>query len=267
MKIEDKKLRNYFLENLSPAEIEEIDLQLISDVELAAELDAAETGLLEDYLENSLSVEETELFERKFLVTEERRKRLELVGALKQFAATATAPPLDLKSKAPGFFESLTTLLSPRSLALGAGVIVLILVVGLVWTMYRPTGGLDSEVAALNQTDLADPGRFKDSTNLALAPGSLRSGGNENSFEAEKLTGNVFFRLALTPQSSPDPVYRVKLLREQKIVFTLDKVRIYQNTAGPELRLLVPSRLLTNGEYRLELEQGAAKTIFNFTIR
>jgi hypothetical protein len=266
MKIEDKKLRDYFLENLAPAEIEEIDLQVISDVELAAELDAAETGLLEDYLENSLSPEEAGLFERNFLVTEERRKRLELVQSLKDFAKTA-APSLDLKDKTPSFFESLTTLFSPRILALGAGVVVLLVVVGLVWNLSRPANHLDSEVAALNQTDLADPERFKDSTNLALAPGTLRAGGNENSFEAEKLTGNVFFRLALAPQTSPGSVYQVKLLREQKIVLTLDKVRIYQNTAGPELRLLVPSRLLPNGEYRIELEQDASKIVYNFTIR
>ncbi|MEJ7701662.1 MAG: hypothetical protein WKF71_18755 [Pyrinomonadaceae bacterium] len=66
MKDENTKYKQYLLGNLSAMEIEEIDLQLISDKSLEERLYWAESELAEDYLDNVLSPPEVALFEKTF---------------------------------------------------------------------------------------------------------------------------------------------------------------------------------------------------------
>lgn len=140
MENNQQKLRQYFLETLSPQEIEETDLKILTNSEFAAELDLAETELLEDYLEDSLSDEEVKLFETNYLITTERRNKLEFVKSLKNFSKKSSANS-EMKQEKPNLFELVKSFFRPRQMALGFGSLALISAITFagyfVWKNYK----------------------------------------------------------------------------------------------------------------------------------
>lgn len=62
-------LKQYLLGNLPPQEAEAIDLQIISDESSEEKLLWAESELMEDYLDETLSPTDVELFKENFLVS------------------------------------------------------------------------------------------------------------------------------------------------------------------------------------------------------
>lgn len=139
MEFNQEKLKQYFLEQLPPQEVEEIELQILSNSEFANELETAETELLEDYLENSLSAKETKLFEQNYLITAERNNKLQFLKTLKDFAKKSEAHT-EITKIPTGFFESVKKWFSFRGFALGFGSLALILTLSIsgyfVWRNY-----------------------------------------------------------------------------------------------------------------------------------
>ncbi|MBX7169404.1 MAG: CHAT domain-containing protein [Pyrinomonadaceae bacterium] len=140
MEFDQSKLKQYFLEQLPPQEVEEIELLIISDAQFCKELEASETELLEDYLENSLTAEETKRFESNYLITEERNKKLQFLKSLKQFAQKKEQN-LIIQNEPPSFFESIKNLFIPRKFVFGLGSLALVLTIGIsgyfVWQHYN----------------------------------------------------------------------------------------------------------------------------------
>lgn len=118
METSNEKLKFYFLDKLSPQEVEAIELQIISDLDFAAILDASETELIEDYLEKSLTTENLKLFETNYLITTARKERVEFIKSLKVFAQNNSQTYLITEIK-PSFFDSLWAFFSPRKLVFG----------------------------------------------------------------------------------------------------------------------------------------------------
>lgn len=263
------KLRRYFLENLSLQEVEKIEMRILTEPDFAAELDAAETELMEDYLEQTLSAEERDLFETNFLITEERRKHLEFLRSLKRFAKNA-ALQSSYQEKPKSLFESLKMFFSPQRTVIVGGLIVLVLVIGIVWQGILPTNNLNPEVANLNQKDLSNIEEFKNLTNLSLVSGNLRSDDSLKNLNSQDLTEKVFIRLGLPANTSLDLTFQVNILQHRKLISSLSKVKIYGNQAAQELRILLPATLLKNGEYQIEVQKEnstESKIIYNFTVR
>lgn len=134
-----EKLKEYFLVTLPPQEMEDIDLRIISDIDFASELDAAETALLEDYLENSLSLEDRKLFETNYLVTQERQNKLSFLRSLKNFAQESSMQP-KLQENPSSFFDSIKSLFAPPKLAFGLAGLALVFAIGasgyFMWKSY-----------------------------------------------------------------------------------------------------------------------------------
>lgn len=189
METNNKKLKQYFLEQLPPQEVEEIELQIISDADFSAELETAETELMEDYLENSLNAEETKLFETNYLITEERNKKLQFLKSLKQYAQKKVQN-LEIKNGSPSFFESLKAIFAPRGFGLAFGSLALVLTVGIsgyfVWKNYyrqsdvlvalnkyqkneRPTEARISDFDYAPKTEGTRGGKKEDDLNLVSA--------------------------------------------------------------------------------------------------
>lgn len=269
MEINKAKLRQYFLENLSSSEYEEVELKIISDADFAGALDAAETELMEDYLENSLNFEEKHLFETNFLAVPERGKRLDFLRSLRDFAKNASKDTA-AESNPPGFSEALKKFWGMRRPAFGFGLIALALVLGTVWIVFFSANNVNREIAAVNQRDLTDLDDFRDLTYLTLISGNVRSGDGQGSLESNKMSENVLFRLALPPCISPDSTFRAGLLRNENRIFLLDKALIYGSETGREFRLLIPASLLEKGEYRIEIEKEnseQSKITYHFAVR
>jgi CHAT domain-containing protein/Flp pilus assembly protein TadD len=133
--METTRFRNYFLGKSSSSEVKALELEIISDSKIEAELQIAESALIEDYLEESLDKTDQIAFEEKYLITKERREQLEIIRQLKKYSRKNPA-----SEPQPSFFESLKNYFTPRRLAIGFGSLALVLTLGvssyLVWKNY-----------------------------------------------------------------------------------------------------------------------------------
>ncbi|CAN5122903.1 hypothetical protein BH20ACI1_BH20ACI1_07670 [soil metagenome] len=130
--MEKKDYKNYFLGLMSAEDAEALELQIISNDEEEAELLQTEENLIEDYLDKNLTNEELQAFSGNFLVTKERRERVEFIKLIRDFAQNPATPAADIKEIEPGIFENIKSFLNPRKFAVGFGGFALILTIGFI---------------------------------------------------------------------------------------------------------------------------------------
>ena len=264
-----EKLKRYLLGDLSPGETETIDLQIISDDNLAEELSLAESEIIEDDLEGSLSDDEEQLFRLNFMVSDARQEQLKEISLLKNYARSQDVQKKQAEPhEAPRteFVDLLKAYLRP--LALGAAIVAL-LVVGLVWSGYLGGSGsaLEKQYAELNKKDLSNTAELTGYANVNLTPGSFRDANSATRQSGDQLTETVLFRLILTSKVDGTTI-KANVLRGSSAVFTVDAAKVYQNAGGQDIRLLLPKSILQKGQYQIRLENasGAEAGTFAFVI-
>ena len=263
--------KQYLLGNLSPPESEAIDLQIISDEDSEEKLLWAESELMEDYLDETLSPKEIELFENNFLVSSERVFQFKQISSMRNYARRAATKPVSEKAceTAPqGLFEKLKIFLSLnwRPLTAVSALVIVGIFAALHLTANNQTAS-EIEYAALNQMDSSDLERFNPLTNLSLTSGVFRDSGEARKLAENKLTEKVLFRLALPVRSNAPDKYIAELVKNGKTVFTLNNLPFYTNPNGEELRLLLPSTELKKGTYQLKItKQSAPELLFVYTF-
>lgn len=258
MDYDAKKLRQYLLGSLEENEAEKLDLQVIGDKNLEEELYPAEESLMEDYLDETLSPAEIELFHKNFLISEIRIDQLKELAALKIYAQNAVRQEV-FDSREDNFFRRLKNALrlNFRPLAAVAGLLIVGILAIAVWQfgLSGSTGEmalLEKETAALNGQDLGDLGKYENLSKLSLFSGLLRSSDETAKLPAERLSDKTLFRLALPPEEN-STIFNAKITRNQTDSLSLNKIPVYSNPSGKEIRLLLPSSFLKNGEYKIEL--------------
>ena len=263
--------KQYLLGNLPLPESEAIDLQIISDEDSEEKLLWAESELMEDYLDETLSPNEIELFESNFLVSPERVFQFKQISLMRNYARRAATKAVSEKAceTAPqGLFEKLKIFLSLnwRPLTAVSALVIVGIFAALHLTANNQTAS-EIEYAALNQQDLSDLERFNPLTNLSLTSGVFRDSGDARKLAENKLTEKVLFRLALPVRSNSPDKYIAELVKNGKIVFTLNNLPFYTNPNGEELRLLLPSTELKKGTYQLKItKQSAPELLFVYTF-
>lgn len=75
--LEDKLIHRYLLDELLPDEQEQVELRLLSDSEFQELVQAGEYDLIDDYLRGDLTADEATRFERHFLLSPARQRKLE----------------------------------------------------------------------------------------------------------------------------------------------------------------------------------------------
>jgi CHAT domain-containing protein/tetratricopeptide (TPR) repeat protein len=125
---EEKRVRNYLLGELADAGARQLEEQLLRQDEFVEQVLLIEDELIEDYVRGDLSADERERFERHFLTTPRRRRKLMTVRALKNYASMTAKIAETPVSQRPSWWS---TLFAPRwkvaafaSLALLAAVVV-----------------------------------------------------------------------------------------------------------------------------------------------
>jgi len=261
MRMQDEFLKKYFLGLLDPEDIEKIELQMLEDSEFEHVLSEAENDLTESYLENNLTDSEIEAFGKNFLITDERRDRVEFLRLLKIQAQGST----ETEAEKPTLFERLAALFALRPIAVVFGLVVLLTGLGIGWRLIFDVGrnGIDADVIALNQKDLSDLTAFKNSRTLSLAPGNLRSPETANTLSTEALTDLVLIRLALPVAANSEQNFTVRIFKEGQILQTL----VQRPVQNQELRLVLPKALLGPGEYQITLEKDGGKFSYYFSVR
>ena len=268
-----KDYKQYLLGNLSPPEFEAIDWQIISDADSEEKLLWAESDLIEDYLDETLSSNEIELFKSNFLVSSERISQFKQISLMRNYARRAATKsvsekacetaPESFSAKLKNFFS-----LNWRPLTAVSALVVVGIFAAFYLTANNQTAS-EIEYAALNQKDLSNLEEYKPLTNLSLMSGVFRDSGDSRKLAQSKLTEKVLFRLALPVQSNAPDKFAAELVKDGKTVFTLNNLPFYTNPNGQELRLLLPSTVLKKGTYQLKLTKQSAPEllfVYNFTV-
>jgi len=264
-------LKQYLLGNLSPPEAEAIDLQIISDESSEEKLLWAESELMEDYLDETLSPPDVELFKENFLVSPERRAQLKQISLMRNYARKCV--PKDVAEKASetppeSFYEKLKKIfsLNPRlAIAAFALVIAGLFAAAILYNTADNQTAAEREYAAINQSELSDLAKFRDVFAVNLMSGAFRdsSGGAASKLPPNKLGERVLFRLALPVVAEAAETFRVELVKDQKVIFTQNKLPFHNNPNGREMRLLLPSATLKKGVYQIKLtNETAPESVF-----
>jgi hypothetical protein len=274
MTTESENLKKYLLGNLAEAEIERLDLQIIADESYEEKLLLAETELVEDYLEKSLSDEEKRLFFENFLISEERRRLLEETAALKMLATREFAVVETSSETASGdFFRNIKDFFSVklRPAIVLSSVLLAALATLAAWQIFSGNSltPLEKEYAALNEKEFSNLAEFSNLSTVTLISGTFRDGGAAAKTKAENLSDSVFFRLAIPFAAGANAVFKAEILKDERKIFTLENARVYRNAGGSEVRMLLPKAVLTKGQYRINLENAAnenEKIGFSFSV-
>jgi hypothetical protein len=258
--MEDLRFKNYFLGKLTPAEVEELELEIISSSEFETELQMAESNLIEDYLEESLNSDDKKAFQQNYLISNDRFEQVEITRQLKIYSQKQP-----IAENHPSFFEKIKTFFSWRPMMAATAGLVLILVLAIGWKLLFNSNqtGLETELVALNKQDLSNLEEFRGITNLSLISGQLRSEGNLKSVSSNKISELVLLRLALPVKVDPPKTLLVQISRDNKILYNLQQVT-YQNQ---EVRLLLPKSILNKSEYQITIENGAENYNYFFIVQ
>lgn len=266
MKFDETKLRKYLLDDLSSAETEEFEMQMLEDSDAETSLALAEHELIEDFIDEKLSISERELFQKNCLVSNRRKEELDFLRSLKKHSAEFLENKKKVEAKT-SFGDNLRNFFRLRSFQITfASFAVLVTVFG-IWLILSGNSQteLAKETSVLNETNLEDISTYKTTQILTLIPGVFRGNDSTQSFSKDNSPQPILLRLAL--QGNPTAKPNANLYRDEKLLVTLKNVAIYQNTAGSEVRLLLPSAKLDKGNYRLELQFENEKAVYNFTIK
>src|SRR5215212_10197786 len=89
----DTLLRQYLLGKVDDEERQRIEKLFITDSQARDRILSAEQELIEDYLEDSLTTEDKEIFLAQYARTPEQQRKLRINKSIKDWAVTAQASP------------------------------------------------------------------------------------------------------------------------------------------------------------------------------
>jgi hypothetical protein len=272
MQGENAKLKQFLLGNLPESEAEELGVQIISDADYEEKMTFAEADLIENFLEDSLTAEEKQLFLEHFINCPERLELLEETSLLKKYAQKTFKKDSIEQKKTVGFFESLSSFLTINLRPIAAVLLILALA-GIAWRvfLYDANGNLsptEKEYAALNAKDLNNAPEIANFSNKSLIAGTLRDTNSAAKLTAANLTESVLFRLALPSPTVKETLYNVELSKDRQTIFRQTNIRVYQNQNGQEVKVLLPKTVLPKGSYQIKLTDWANKDsiFYNFAV-
>jgi hypothetical protein len=267
---ETHDVRSYLLGRLADTEASEIDMQIISDEGFAEEVSRAESDLIEAYIENELSDEETGSFLNYFLRTISRQEQLAETALIKRYALghdRARDAAVTSETNSPTFLERLTGWYRPLAGATAVAAVVLIMFA--VWVFYD--GGqspLESEYAALNARDLREPSATMGLSAIELNSATYRNNTANVRVDVSRFSDMMLFRLGLPFKPGEESTFSATLASPQKGAFTIREVKAYPLNAGGEIRVLFPKSAIAKGENEIKvvnLEDPQIKVDYSFT--
>ena len=244
---DESLLRRYLLGTVTDAARQDLETRLFSDDRIFWERIAiAEDELVSDYVQNGLSQEERQDFEKHFLCTDERRSKVEFASALHTHART-TRP---VAQEQPAHRESRWAwlrrpMLSPAWAAAAAALLLVVVQVPRFVSSSAGDAGqeITSKVALPNATGQIVP--------VSLSAERLRAVGGEltrvrlgrNSQAAVLVLDRVSFQF---------PNYRA-------LVYHVDNDALVTEVnvtpgASPKIVLAINAELLPAGDYYLRLQ-------------
>jgi hypothetical protein len=278
----DEAIRRFLLGRLRAPEQVAFERQLFSDPRLDSRVRLAELDLADDYTYLRLSAGERERFEEKFLVSANRRRKVEVSIALRDRFASAS-----VGEKKSAFIARLRTLFHLRRpfWRLAFGLAILVILFGAAWLVIkepRIVERITNKIIPRRSSPRSAPQEVHHPANtsspehqitpapmpvhdpmssslvsIALQPVVSSDSGNMPSLALPKgEPGIVRLQLALIPKQPG--TYRAELLAaDGKTVFSAESIRA-PKSGSAQIDFDVPARLLKSGDYQIGLARDNA---------
>ena len=296
--VSDETIRLFLLGSLNENERSRFDERLFVDDELEERVRLAECEIVDDYAAERLSAKERELFTEKFMRTAERKQKLAVSQALRNYSSSQTAYKknvVEIENSSPrrGKFLSLFGFHRP-ALAFAVSFGALILLVGLVWFITRsaresiepslvrqervptPTPQITPQPTATPTPDPdlktsptptpkstpspVEPSQTSLIATAVLMPGALRDGGNMARVILPRGAHGIA-RFQLTLETNEAGMYRAELLTaEDQSVSIAGKLKARNTNGAAKVFFDVPARLLKVGDYQIKLSRYTANS-------
>jgi CHAT domain-containing protein/tetratricopeptide (TPR) repeat protein/anti-sigma-K factor RskA len=186
---DELRVRSYLLGELAQEEARRLDERLLREEEFVEQVLLIEDELIDDYALGDLSPEERERFEKHFLITPKRRRKLMMVEGLRErapvVAAEATVKGRGEEPAAVTEVSGVRTaarppwwgpLFAPRWKVAAFAALLVLAVIG-VWRAFFPQPQVESGLVALNKAYRQERPLEARVTGLSYAPYSAKRGG------------------------------------------------------------------------------------------
>jgi hypothetical protein len=291
--VSDETIRLFLLCRLNEDERNGFEERLLLDDELEERVRLTECEIADDYAFGRLSAEEREIFTRKFLVTAERKQKLEVSQALRHYSSSHTVNKKNLaelennptwRERISGFFG-----LNRPALAFAIAFGALVLIIGIVWWITRsarerdepaivrqdtlptqkpqtspptaptptPVPGLTTAPSPAQKTTPppVEPAPAALVATAVLMPGALRDGGEMARITLPEGERDIV-RLQLTLESNEAGTYRAELLTaEGQPISIAGKLKASHTNGAARVVFDVPARRLKAGDYQVRLSR------------
>jgi CHAT domain-containing protein/tetratricopeptide (TPR) repeat protein len=182
-KNEEKAVRSHLLGELGPQETQALEERLLREDEFVEQVLLIEDELIEDYACGNLSPVEQERFERHFLITPRRRRKLMMVRGLKKYASAAAVAPPAVATTRPSWLGGL---LVPRWKAAAFALLALLAVV-VVWRVGFHQTQVERGLAALDKAYKQQRPLEARITGMSYARFSVARGGEPQNADSRAL--------------------------------------------------------------------------------
>jgi hypothetical protein len=229
---DESLLRRYLLGTVTDAARKDLEARLFSDDRIFWErISIAEDELVSDYVQNALSQEERQDFEKHFLCTDERRSKVEFASALHSHARTTRSATQEPRESRWAWL--LRPMLSPAWAAAAAALLLIVVQVSRI----QPRG----------------PDNALDVVAMTVPSGQTRAAGGD--LTRVRLTPNSrIVQLQLDPESARFAGYRASVHQVDDDALLADMKLTPESTAGSSnLTLTLPAALLAGGDYYVRL--------------
>jgi hypothetical protein len=251
----DALLRQFLLGKVDDEERQQIEHLFITDSSLRERVLGVEQDLIEDYLEDSLTPEDKEIFLSRYANTPEQRRKLRITKSIKDWAVTNAAAGTVSPPATRSWSRWLGSLrLKPIFMVPIAVTLLIAVVISIVWLNSR--GELRNRHLALEQelARLNSPAALGEAlprmTTLELAPVSVRSVAPEKELNRTASIQTVELHLAwIQPQQYPTYNAVVRRVGDDKDTLTVTSLQ----AENEQIHLRLPITYLTPGTYRIEL--------------
>jgi len=256
----DIKLRQFLLGEVDEGEREQIEKRFISDPQSKQRILIAEEDLIEDFLEDSLSLIQKREFLAQYGYTPQDRRRLQITRLIKEHAMSV-APAVDAAAmQRSSFFRKLWPL-DMRILIPALAVLMIALIAGVIWVSQssrRRSGeanqraSIERELAQLNSTTTS-PLPPSEVVSVVLPPISVREAGSNHEVTQNAGTRVIELHLLWT-QKQVFSSYRITFNRvadtEQ---LTVNELHVQDDKFGRAVIVKIPTHLLRRGLYQVTL--------------
>jgi hypothetical protein len=261
--VEHEHIRRYLLGAMENTEQEQLEERLLTDADLQEELSVAENEIVYDYLTGALSDRERERFDRDFIGTPERRQKLRFFDTLIKSIDNLPKPLSDkhLPHRWQRFLPNFSRWKNPfLKLSFAAGVIVLLLGAGWIIVQNRSgrSAGSTPYQPAVYTVTLSS-GQLRDINETQTVRVSVPPDAKEVKFLLPLTAGDyTSYRAVLTVSGGLEK-------------YKTDKLEVERAANARNAYLIVPSSIITSGDYRLTLyglvPEGGFEEIDDYNFR